>query len=477
MPMRPKQNSREMSALSAPFDGHTFQNPDILTGLFSFSLNFTGLTSISKDGIEDPKIYFTKDIFVFDKETKLFKATNNPSALAVTKIDGVDAAEYVEINSLLTKSQDPDARYQRQFFSIAAPPTRGPWGNFIMSRIAPSKDTMTFTFADGSTRDIAWTAVVKQNFNGVTNGLTAYQKFAPFATRSAVTAAAAPTTSISTSSSSATATNVAATTVPFFPKPVIKSRDNTIAGYYLTTAGFTDVAVLQILSFSPKIDLEEISGVVAKFLAAAKAAGKTKLIIDVQQNGGGIIDLGTDIVQQIFPNLKPNTSANMRRSIGLDIIVSSASTEVNALAFNQTAANFEAMDNAPFSYQYDINPDGTNINSVDELLNRGIEYSNTKFTSFFQTNFSDPLASQATGFSITQTDTSLKPPFAPENIVVLTDGVCASTCAVFSEHLKNKGSVQQIMVGGRPKHGPVQAVGKFIVLQMGSAPVDVSFCI
>ena len=48
--------------------------------------------------------------------------------------------------------------------------------------------------------------------------------------------------------------------------------------------------------------------------------------------------------------------------------------------------------------------------------------------------------------------------FAPENILLLTDGFCGSTCSVFSEQMKSNAGVKSVVVGGRPETGPMQAV-------------------
>ncbi len=50
-------------------------------------------------------------------------------------------------------------------------------------------------------------------------------------------------------------------------------------------------------------------------------------------------------------------------------------------------------------------------------------------------------------------------PFEAQNIVVLTDGSCGSTCSIFSELLKSQGRVRSIAIGGRSKLGPMQGVG------------------
>ena len=50
-------------------------------------------------------------------------------------------------------------------------------------------------------------------------------------------------------------------------------------------------------------------------------------------------------------------------------------------------------------------------------------------------------------------------PFAPENIVLLSDGQCSSACATFYEWMKTFGAVKNIVIGGRPENKPMQFVG------------------
>ncbi len=50
-------------------------------------------------------------------------------------------------------------------------------------------------------------------------------------------------------------------------------------------------------------------------------------------------------------------------------------------------------------------------------------------------------------------------PFAPEDIVIVYDGYCASTCTIFSELMTAQGGVKTIALGGRPNEDIIQAVG------------------
>lgn len=49
--------------------------------------------------------------------------------------------------------------------------------------------------------------------------------------------------------------------------------------------------------------------------------------------------------------------------------------------------------------------------------------------------------------------------FQAENMLLLQDGGCASTCTTFSEFMKTQVSVPQVAFGGRRQNGPVQGVG------------------
>lgn len=462
--------------ISQAFDGHWSWSGDILSGVFSFRLapTFAGLVSVSADGIEDPQIYFTTDLITADEDGNLIPRQGyTPSP--VSTLNGVSISTAVQTIALFENIQDPDARYNAMFFELGR--INDLTGD-VSVFVRPPRDVSAydFVFANGSTRTIPIVASVVGDFTNVTDGESAYASFALFSdfyeqevdsssgaastTLSASSVSATSATSATVlSSSAASATATSLPNIPGFPFPVIKDDSNLVVGYYLNDTGFEDVAVLQITGFEPSGTppddyMSAAQEALTYFLSSAKNDSKTKLVIDVQGNGGGSIDLATDIFVQLFPNVVPDQSGNIRRSDGMDIIIETASSEVVDLATD----DLDAFALSPFDYQYDVTPDNVNIDSVDQLLN-GITYDGGNFTTFFQTNFTDPNIGAQTGFNITQTDPSAVPVFAPEDVIVLTDGYCASSCTVFSEHLKNQVGVQFVVAGGRPIHGPVQAVG------------------
>ncbi|KAL2135113.1 hypothetical protein VTI74DRAFT_9706 [Chaetomium olivicolor] len=51
-------------------------------------------------------------------------------------------------------------------------------------------------------------------------------------------------------------------------------------------------------------------------------------------------------------------------------------------------------------------------------------------------------------------------PFRAEDIVIVTDGGCASACAMFTDVLTNIHGVRTVALGGRPIQAPMQAIGQ-----------------
>ncbi|KZL76842.1 pyridine nucleotide-disulfide oxidoreductase [Colletotrichum tofieldiae] len=50
-------------------------------------------------------------------------------------------------------------------------------------------------------------------------------------------------------------------------------------------------------------------------------------------------------------------------------------------------------------------------------------------------------------------------PFKAENIVMMYDGACASTCTIASEFLRHQANVKSVAFGGLPVKGPIEGVG------------------
>lgn len=201
------------------------------------------------------------------------------------------------------------------------------------------------------------------------------------------------------------------------------------------------------------------------FINAAKAAGKKKLIVDVQANGGGTILQGYDLFKQLFPQVDPYGATRFRAHEALNLIGEEVSWYSGqfprSLELNDTVLNIIST---AYNYRTDIDVNGDNFDSwPDKYGPQTFGPGPDNFTNIIRWNLSDvltPLNSggiEVSGYNNRSNITTQ--PFAAEDIVVVTDGYCASTCAIFSELMRQQGGVNYIMLGGRPNTDVVQAVG------------------
>jgi hypothetical protein len=114
-----------------------------------------------------------------------------------------------------------------------------------------------------------------------------------------------------------------------------------------------------------------------------------------------------------------------------------------------------------FNYKLPLNVDNENFTSWQDFFGPH-ELHGDKFTSVHRLDlnnfFSDDLSMDITGYASRTNDLNPNQPFDAKDIVMLMDGNCGSTCAVFAEFMKIQGEVQSIVVGGKPEDGPMQGV-------------------
>ena len=388
------------------------------------------------------------------------------NASAISSIDGIDVVSFLLAQSLASLSQDPDALYNQNFFELAQY-SIGLASTFISPTFYPGPST-NLTFANGTSKVFSNSAVVNTDLKRITNGTDFYTAFCipkSTSTSASPSATASSTGSASGTASSTISTPTAVPTSPGYPLPVIKSADNKAQGFFLNGTAFQDVAVLTILSFDWTTikEGEEFQSTVQQFLTMAQQAGKTKLIVDLQANGGGVIDFAYDTFAQLFPQMRPQTYSNMRAWQGLDAIGQGVSDLVDQVITSGGNATdrAEAGETTVFACQDDLEPNGADYPSWTSLYGP-VQLYGDSFTEVIEDNFYDAsLTLLADGVVITGTNnrTGFTQPFAAENMIMLYDGICASTCSIFSEMMKNLAGVEAIAVGGRPQLGPMQGVG------------------
>lgn len=251
---------------------------------------------------------------------------------------------------------------------------------------------------------------------------------------------------------------------PGYPPPIIRQRSNMNAGYFLDGPGFEDVAVLTLTSFvhehSAGIEFKKVN---SDFIAAALAANKTKLIIDVSANGGGVILQGYDLFKQLFQSIHPYGASRFRAHETVDWLGETISNFSGQLD-NSTRAN--SSDLLPWDYRTDLDSDDKHFTSWKGKKGKygPHKHGNDTFTSLQRWDLQDPqVVRYAGGIYVTgygkAANKSYTQPFETHNIILVYDGYCASTCAIFSEFLREEAGVKTIALGGRPSFHPMQGVG------------------
>lgn len=431
------------------------------------------LVSVSDDGKSAPKPYAYPDVLA----SVLGNATFTPSA--ITEIDGEAATSWLENWSQYGSLQDRDALYNNVFYELAIVSlgtsstgmgtfTGGGRGRWVY----PGAST-TLTFENGTSYTMQNFAKVLVPFDGIDSGEALYENL--FTTpedtsfHNGEPTATAASTSTAAATSSATAS---ATPAPGYPPPVVRQANNLIGGYFIDDPAYADVAVLSVPSFVGSSAQVEFQDTARQFLAAARAAGKTKLIVDVSANGGGTILLGYDLFKQLFPAIDAFAAADRARAIdALDLLgqkfsdLAAGVPRTLDVGDNETLSELEAdVVSAYLNYRTDVKPDDTPFASwADKFGPRAAKGDN--YTNLSRWNLSDVLTPfNSGGIYVTGYGggvTNATQPFAAENVVVMTDGYCASTCTIFSRLMQDLAGVRYVAMGGRASNGGdiIQAVG------------------
>jgi hypothetical protein len=384
---------------------------------------------------------------------------------AVTKINGEDVYQYLEALSQLGQQQDPDSLYNNLMFSlpfaVASEGWQGYFGGSGRYGYEYPGNSTVLTFENGTSTEFVTTATLLASFSGVTDGESFYQKFCTGPSPAVAASSASPTTNSSAPTATATFSTTPATG---YPQPQIISSDEVVSGYFLH-APYDDVAVLAMVSFEPNSP-PEFQYVVQTFLAMAKAAGKKKLVVDVSANGGGYILQGYDTFRQLFPQTVQYGYNRFREHEAFNIVSEQFSALIPADYNPDTASDFLInIFETPFNWRFDYSVHDTPFSSYADKFSPH-EYQDDNFTAIMRWNLNDPLLTSNTTFGIGMDITGygsrkdFHKPFDADDIVLLYDGYCASTCTLFSEFMRLQGPVRSIALGGRHTNtGAMQGVG------------------
>lgn len=407
-------------------DGHMYLYPDLLARASTFVRGADqALVSVSDDGSATPSIKFYSDV-----------ANNPKTASVVTKINGVDASTYL-LNYVIktSSSQTKDASYNLMFYQRAQAAFNSPWGYHVSGgrgALLYQGANTTYTFKNGTTRTFENRAKLRGDFTGVVDGPSFYKKFC----------------TPRTPPNAAPVSKPPMTNVPGYPAPVVLTHDGIVSGYYLDGDKYADTAVLSLLAFQ-SASMAEFQDVITQFFAKARRDGKTKLIIDLQANGGGLVLHGFDLFRQLFPSIVEENQSRFRAGkIVLDV--------AHELSDDYTRNRTDIGATIPFAWQNDYDVDWQRFPDYESKFGPFNVYHNP-YTALMRYDFQ----SNDWGFNVTGygNRTGFTQPFEAENVVLLYDGYCASTCTIASQLLKDQTGIKSVAIGGLPNKNPMQGVG------------------
>ncbi|KAF1844761.1 peptidase S41 family protein-like protein [Cucurbitaria berberidis CBS 394.84] len=452
--------------IQSAHDGHFAYIPDSVGGIFTWARRVP-LVSVSEDGTQLPAVFVFAD--VLGMQFKNISYTPSP----VVEIDGKKATDFLENLSQLGSLQDRDALYNNLFYELAQVSlgasgsvtgmfTGGGRGRFVY----PGAST-TLKFANGSEYTMQNYARTSISFRNVSTGEDLATKWFSWGREAdeVQNQSKQLNTEIPKTISTAASTAISAAVPPGYPAPIIAGPQNLINGFYIDAPGYEDVAVLQVPNFVGSTSAEiPFQRVTQDFIPRALADGKTKLIIDLQANGGGTILQGYDMFKQLFPDLDPYGANRFRAIEAVDLIGQSFSAYASQFERESTTNSTILQAQASyFDYHYDMTVDAKPFSSWEEKFGPQ-EVNGDKYTTLNRWNLSDVhITYSSGGINITGygplANVTGPPKFNPENIVLLTDGYCASTCTIFSELMTKQAGVKTIAMGGRSNKNRIQAIG------------------
>lgn len=451
-------------------DGHVRMVAGVLSA-FSFSAPFE-IASVSIDGKAPPKIYFTQDIL--DAQGTGWK----PSAIKT--INGEDVVEFLTKFAALNSwgYLEPHTEWNAL---MSSPVQDILGGGTIWSSGATfypgSNLTVHFenyTAGDDSTvRDTIWLATYNElaNYTGpLATGGDFYNYFVLGNLPASFNESAIVFPDFD-SQTPARGNWYNASYFAFPEEPDVVQYDldiyhnGLVSGYF-----YEDIStgVLSLPSFDALSDtIGNYSSTVTGFIKRASAEGLDNIVIDLQRNTGGVVLLAYTTFKSFFPDLLP-FAGSRRRSFPLgnelgdiistvwDLLDENDEDEDVQIFKQQTAANEWVITNRINSAT------GRNFTSWEEYQN-GIFDNGDKFSLVEQYDLANEAFDRAAFDEIypimympNKTAWPIKERlFNPEQIVILTDGICSSACSLLIEMMTRVG-VKTVVAGGRPQPGPMQ---------------------
>ncbi|KAL4737936.1 hypothetical protein BDV11DRAFT_206332 [Aspergillus similis] len=441
------------SLLNAAHDDHLSLNGGILSA-FLYGSPYD-IASVSRDGIELPKLYIVATDGDWDNPAR------QPSAIAT--INGRNVVEYLTEfaarNSIGKLEQHAE---WNMLMRSGALDTQGLLEVFFGGATWYPGDTITFTFENGSVLGPEpWQAVyLGPPYTGpLETGGDFYNFFvlglypASYKEPSEVSSSTIPTPTDSSSSREPWWDKAYPT-----PEPIPQGRSDDTGLPRVFFLNESSIAVLSITQFSAYGNkVQSFVDTVKTFLARSKKAGLKKVVIDVQQNKGGQPLLAIEIFKLFFPSKHPFAGSRRRTHPVADALGSTITSYWENLTPNQSDYYYLSTNEWVITNRLDVQTE-EEYNAWDDYFLSPAVYGGDNFTKVEQYNLTNTLfTGEAAGIIIDNLDGSANQPYSAQDIIILSDGLCSSACAIFMELMHHEAQVQTVVVGGRPDYTPMQA--------------------
>ncbi|KAI9702997.1 MAG: hypothetical protein M1836_008211 [Candelina mexicana] len=450
-------------------DSHLQLQSGILSP-FKFASPYS-IVSLSEDGVKDPKVYVLDDA--------LFSGSNSTSKPSPIKsINGRDVTDFlVEFGAANSYGLvEPHADWNN-LMSSSATYIQNEFSIFEDYATFYPGETITIAFENGTQLDpTPWLAYYDSP--GPTGPLATGGDFynffvlgfypASFDESAPDPCAASDNSSDATIATNTSSSNAIPTptswpdtaypsTADVFQPNLYPFGGGFVTGYFLKDIS---LAVLSIPTFSMlENDTQTFSDTVGQFLNRSHAAGLKHILIDLQANLGGDTLLAVDTFKHFFPSNDTFRGSRLRAHPMADVL---GNTFTNYFTSNQAPSSeiYGAVAANAWVATDRLNAaTNQNFTSWGELFGPHT-YNGDSFTTVQRENISSAVFDEfALGIDIFGAVEPADQPqfYNPEDIVILTDGLCSSACAVFVEMMHHETGVRTVVAGGLPRSGPMQA--------------------
>lgn len=236
-----------------------------------------------------------------------------------------------------------------------------------------------------------------------------------------------------------------------------------VAGYFLNGDGLSDVAILNVPTFTGlgNPSYVEFQSVVKSFLK--KCGNKKRLLIDVRGNNGGNPFSAYDAFKQVFPDLRTPYSGIRFRAHEQANEIGTQFAQLDSHSPVEAVLDISA-DESSFNYIHTLKtPDGKAFGSWPELYGPNV-VNGDNFSAIGSWQFNNVTYDLGAGGGVIVSgyvnNSKIAPsPFNASNVVVLTDGACSSSCGIFVNLLVDQAGVKNVVVGGRPNGQAMALIG------------------